>query len=56
MYRTEFEANLGGFSCFKASANVMTRQKQEVQFPLLKAAGYALAVLVVLAVAKPVIF
>ena len=54
MYRTEFEANLGGFSCVKS--NVMARQKQEVQFPLLKVASYALAVLVVLAVAKPVIF
>lgn len=52
MYRTEHEANLSGFSC--AKANVIARQ--EVRFPLLKVAGYALAVLVVLAVAKPVIF
>lgn len=54
MYRTEFEANLGGFSCVKAESNVTSRQ--EVRFPLLKVACYALAVLVVLAIAKPVIF
>lgn len=57
MYRTEFEANLSGFSCFKASANVMASQKQEAcRFPIIKIMCYALSVMVALAVAKPVIF
>lgn len=55
MYRTEFEANLSGFSC--AKVRLAPSKKQEVcRFPSIKIMCYAVSVVVVLAVAKPFIF
>ena len=55
MYRTEFEANLSGFSCTKVNSKASKKQ-DACRFPIIKMLCYALAVMVVLAVAKPVIF
>lgn len=55
MYRTEFEANFSGFSCAKVSPKA-SKMQEACRFPIIKMLCYALSVLVVLAIAKPVIF
>ena len=54
--RNDRQAYFSGFCYTGENRKAKTSKKEEVRFPLVKAVFYALSVLVVLAVAKPVIF